>query len=88
MMEQFTAVMILATIFGGLGLVIGVIFWGVKSIRGCSGGISREQLEEETRLIQEMYQGLTKMEERINTLETILLENQKFKQSNEEINNA
>lgn len=81
MLEQFTAVMVLATIFGGIGLVLAVIFWGVKSAGGCTGRISKSQLEEETRIIQEIYQGLTKMEERIEALETILLEKGKKEQT-------
>lgn len=86
MIEQFTAVMILATIFGGIGLVLAVIFWGVKSAGGCSGRISKQQLEEETRIIQEIYQGLSKMEERIEALETILLEKRKSEQTGKDAN--
>lgn len=69
--------LILATIFGGISLIIVAFFWGIRSLKGGGRGASKQQLEEETRIIQELYQGLTKMEERIEALETILLEKRK-----------
>ena len=80
--------MILATIFGGIGLILAVIFWGVKSGGGCNGRISKQQLEEETRIIQEIYQGLTRMEERIEALETLLLEKRKSEQNGKDTSYA
>jgi phage shock protein B len=76
-MGQFMAVLILATIFGGIALIVVVTFMGVKMIRGMSGKGTPRQCEDETRLIQEIYQGLNKMEARVEALETILLERQK-----------
>ena len=87
MIEQIMDIVRLATVFGGVGLVIAVFFWGVKTSRGCRSGVSRQQLEDETRLLQEMYRGLTKMEERINILETILLEKQKYKPADKDTEN-
>ena len=84
MIEQMMAAVILATIFGGIALVVAVFFWGVRMTRGLSGGHTREQLEEETRIIQEMYQGMNKMEERIEALETILFEQQRNEQRKKE----
>jgi phage shock protein B len=77
MIGQLMAVLILATIFGGIALIVGVTFMGVKMIRGLSGKGTPQQRDDETRCIQEIYQGLNKMEERIEALETILLERQK-----------
>ena len=77
MWDQIMAVFILATIFGGIALVLGVYFWGVKMTGRLSGKMSARQSEEETKLIQEIYRGLTRMEERIEALETILLEKKK-----------
>lgn len=52
-------------------LVIGII----RAAK--SGGLSKKDRmtqTEETRMIQEIYHGLSNMEERIETLETILIE--------------
>ena len=51
-----------------------VIAWLV--VRGVRGGRGRDRGREsqETRLIQETYEGLARMERRIDNLETILLE--------------
>lgn len=55
---------------GGL-LLVGAVIFGMFKLFSRSG---REGTEDETRMIQEMYQGLVRMEERIEALETILLE--------------
>ncbi len=70
--------MILGTstmLFVVLPLIIGTtIIVGLKIIKGDksveAGGISND----ETETIQEIYKGLARMEERVNTLETILLD--------------
>ena len=80
MIQQIMAVLILATIFSGIALVVGVVFWGLKGAKGLPGRSSSQQLEEETRIIQEIYKGLNKMEERIEALETILCEQQQYSQ--------
>jgi phage shock protein B len=53
----------------------GALFiWIIKTLKGNSGGRSKEQQTEHTRLIQELYHGLRKMERRVESLETILLD--------------
>ena len=47
---------------------------GVNSLRGQPWSRDRAQRDQETELIQEIHQGLTKMEQRITSLETILLD--------------
>lgn len=73
---------IVAVSIGGIILffaTIGLIVIGI--IRAAkTGGLSKKDKQaqaEETRMIQDIYHGLTKMEERIETLETILIERQK-----------
>ena len=63
-------------IFGFPFLIVGGFFliWALKLMKGDPGGKRQETLDEETKLIQEMYQGLMKMEKRIESLETILLD--------------
>ena len=70
-------VMIVAIIFGGLILCLailgGTILMGIKIKKG---GLSRKDQRsqtEDTRMIQEIYQGLEGMEKRIEALETIIL---------------
>jgi len=67
---------------GGAILLIatlGLIFIGI--IRAAkTGGISKKDKQthaDETEMIQDIFNGLSKMEERIETLETILIERQR-----------
>lgn len=71
-------VIVVAIIFGSIltfaALVCGTVLAVVK-IRssGLSKGTANSQ-SEEARVIQEIYQGLSRMEERIEALETILMD--------------
>ena len=65
------AILLVATI--GL-LIIGII----KAAK--TGGFSKKDKEartQETQMIQDIYYGLSKMEERVEALETILIERQR-----------
>ncbi len=68
---------IVAIIFGGLILCLAIIGSTIlMAIKIKKGGLSpRDQRSqaEETRMIQEIYQGLDRMEQRIEALETIVL---------------
>jgi phage shock protein B len=75
------AALIVAIVFGGsllaLAIVGGTILIAIKIIKG---GVSRKDQKlqtEEARLIQEIYQGLTQMEKRVEALETILLDRER-----------
>ena len=72
------AAFILAVIFGGIVLCLAVIGGTILMIiRLRQGGLShrnREKQTEEARMIQEMYHGLGKLEERVESLETILMD--------------
>ena len=46
------------------------VIWALKVAKGGKDGLQAE----ETRMIQEMHQGLIRMEKRIEALETILLD--------------
>lgn len=73
-----TAVLIVAIVFGSIITFFIVVFGFILAMKRVHiGGSSRERgrlSEEETRLIQELHRGLTKMEERVEALEMILLE--------------
>jgi len=72
------SVFIVATVFGGLVLALAIIGSTILiGIRIVKGGVSRKgqaYQADETRMIQELYQGFSKMEERVDALETILLD--------------
>lgn len=68
-----------ALIFGLPVLVVGGFFliWAIKILTRGDAKANEARQAEETRLIQELHQGLTRMEARIEALETILLDTQK-----------
>ncbi len=70
-------ILIVAIIFGALvlcmALVGGTILMGIKIKKGGLSPRDQRSRTEETRMIQEIYQGLERMETRIETLETIIL---------------
>ena len=77
--------LIVAIIFGSL-VLIPVVVGGtiIMSIKLLKGGASRKDQTEDSKIIQEIYQGLSRMEERVEALETILLDREKGDRSYEE----
>lgn len=75
------AVSIIAVIFGGIILALAIIGSTlITAIKVLKGGVSRkgQKLEtEEAGMIQEIYKGLSRMEERVETLETLLLDRER-----------
>jgi phage shock protein B len=76
MIKALMACVILAVIFGGISLIIGVLFSSIKMLRRDGIGNARKVQSNEALLIQKIYQGLNKMEARVESLETILMEKQ------------
>ena len=81
-------VLIVAISIGGMILIlltIGLLIIGIiKAAK--TGGFSKKEKTanaEETKMIQDIYHGLSKMEERVETLETILLDRRKKDFNNE-----
>ena len=72
MVSGIVAVMVLGTIGG---LVIGF----VKAMKGGSSKKARKEDREETALIQEMHRGLMKMAERVESLETLVVNDDRYK---------
>ena len=72
MVSGIVAVMVVGTIGG---LVIGF----VKAMKGGAGSKARGQDREETALIQEMHRGLVKMAERVESLETLVVNDDRYK---------
>ena len=71
-------VLVLSIIFGGAILILAIIGSTIlMAIKIIKGGVSRkgQNLQtDEAKKIQEIYQGLSRMEERVEALETIILD--------------
>jgi phage shock protein B len=79
---MMTGALIVGICIGGAILLIatlGLLIIGI--IRASkTGGLSKKEKQahsEETKMIQDIYHGLSKMEERVESLETILIERQR-----------
>jgi phage shock protein B len=72
------AALILGIIFGGSVLALAIIGSTVlMAIKIIKGGFSRKDQKfqtEEAKMMQEIYRGLSRMEERVEALETIILD--------------
>lgn len=75
-------VLIVAIVFGSillaLAIIPGTILLAIKFFRG---GLSAEDQAEETKMIQEIYKGLARMENRVESLEAILLDQEGSKRA-------
>ena len=73
--------LILSIIFGGSILILAIIGSTIlMAIKIIKGGVSRKGQDiqtDEAKKIQEIYQGLSRMEERIEALETIILDRER-----------
>ena len=71
-------VLVVAIVFGGLVLGLAIvgstILMGIKMFRGDASRRGQRLQADEARMIQEIYQGLSRMEKRVDALETIILE--------------
>ena len=74
-------VIIVTVVFTGIVLALAVIGGTfIMAIKILKGGVSRkdrEKVSAEAGMVQKIYQGLGQLEERIETLETILLDREK-----------
>ena len=67
--------LIVAIVFGSFVLIPAVIGGTIlMSIKLLKGGTSRKDQAEDSKIFQEIYQGLSRMEKRVEALETILLD--------------
>lgn len=72
--------LIVAIVFGSFVLIPAVIGGTIiMSIKLLKSGTSRKDQAEDSKIIQEIYQGLSRMEERVEALETIILDRDKDK---------
>jgi phage shock protein B len=82
-----TAVLIVGIVFGSIIAIIAIIFSFFLALAKIKKGGSLRQSErldaDEARLIQQLHQGLSRMEERIEALEIILLDRGKKQERKE-----
>ena len=75
------AIPIIAIVFGGIVLALAIIgstvLMGLKIIKGGISSKDMKNKSNEAKLIQEIYQGLARMEERVGALETIILDHER-----------
>lgn len=57
------------------------VIWAMKIRDNRAGGGTQERDTEETAMIQEIYQGLERMEKRIEALETLVLDQERKERS-------
>ncbi len=71
-------ILILSVIFGGtilaLAIVGSTILIAIKILKGGISSKGRQSQAEEARVIQEIYEGLGRLESRVEALETLLME--------------
>lgn len=70
---------ILTIIFGSIIMIFAIICGTILTAIRLRGNVSKKNQKhnaEEAEMIQELYQGLSRMEERTETLETLLLDSE------------
>lgn len=65
-----------AILLVGIAVLTMAVVFIVRLARGGSAASSREDNQNETKMIQELYHGFSRMEERIETLEALLLDSE------------
>ncbi len=76
-----SAVFIVAMVIGGIILALAIIgstvLMAIKILKGGLSGKGQRLQAEEAKMIQEIYQGLSRMQERVEALETIILDRER-----------
>ena len=76
-----SGVLILTIIFGGsilaLAIIGSTILMAIKILKGGLSQKGQKLQTDEARMIQEIYQGLSRMEGRVEALETIILDHER-----------
>ncbi len=70
-------VIVFGSIIVLVSIIAGTILALMKMRHGGVSRKSRQRFDEETRMVQEIYHGLTPMEKRVEALETILMGKEK-----------
>ena len=77
-MDMMNTLLILTIVFGGailaLAIIGSTILMAIKMFKGNASRKGQRLETEEARVVQEIYQGLSKMEKRIEAVEAIILD--------------
>lgn len=57
-----------------LAVIVGTLILGGRLLSGLFSRTKREESADEARMVQEMYQAMSRLEERVEVLETLLLD--------------
>ncbi|MEW5772394.1 MAG: envelope stress response membrane protein PspB [Thermodesulfobacteriota bacterium] len=57
-----------------LAVIVGTLILGGRLLSGLFSRAKREESADEARMVQEMYQAMSRLEERVEVLETLLLD--------------
>jgi len=74
---------VFAMLLVGLAVLALAVVFIVRLVRGGASAGSQEDSQNETKIIQELYHGFNRMEERIETLETLLLDSERPRKTKE-----
>jgi phage shock protein B len=74
MQEVLIVGIVFASIVLALALIPAAILIAIKMLKGGFSRTNQRQQAEDARLIQEIYRGFSRMEERVDALETILFD--------------
>ena len=73
----FIVMIVFGSIVLALAIIGSTVLMAIKILKGGATTKGQKEHTNEARMIQEIYQGLARMEERVDSLETILLEREK-----------
>ena len=73
----FIALIVFGSIIIALAIIPLTVLIGIKMFRGRESRFSRGVVDKEAQTIQEIYQGLSRMEQRVEALEILLLEKER-----------
>jgi hypothetical protein len=68
-----------------LALLLAVVVAAIRAFGGSPPHRSRQDRDRETRLIQEIFQGLSRMEKKVEALETIVLDKERMEGNERDI---
>jgi len=81
-----SGVIIVIVVFAGIVLALAIIgstiLMGLKIVKGGIRPKEKKNLTDEARIIQEIYQGLARMESRVEALETLIIEKESDRKEN------
>ena len=77
MEAPFIVVIVFGSIVLALAVIGSTILMGLKILKGGVSQKGQKSQSDEAKIIQEIYQGLARMEDRVESLETILLERER-----------